>query len=97
MLAKPKLAGPLAALLAASALLFSACSSSHPRDINYGTDADLDFVPPDGGTGSSIDTDNTSGAIDGSLGSEAGAFDASASNESNDAGDQVDVSLGTNN
>jgi hypothetical protein len=91
MLAKPKLAGPLAALLAASALLFSACSSSHPRDINYGTDAGLDFVPPDGGASPSIDT---SGTIDGSVGSEAGASNAPASN---DSGDQVDVSIDTNN
>ena len=94
MLAKPKLAGPFAALLAASALLFSACSSSHPRDIHWGTDAGLDFVPPDGGASPSIDT---SGTIDGSGGSEAGASNASASSVSNDGGDQVDVSIDTNN
>jgi hypothetical protein len=81
MLAKPKLAGPLAALLAASALIFSACSSSHPRDIHYGTDAGLDFVPLDG----AIDTTS---AIDGSGGSEAGASD--------DGGVPVDVSIDTN-
>jgi hypothetical protein len=88
MLAKPKLAGPLAVLLAASALIFSACSSSHPRDINYGTDAGLDFVPPDGGTSPSIDT---SSGIDSSVGSESGASAASA-----DGGAPVDVSIDTN-
>jgi hypothetical protein len=91
MLAKPKLAGPFAALLAALALLFSACSSSHPRDINYGTDAGLGFVPLDVGT--SVDTSG----IDGSVGSEAGTSNVSASNASasNDGGAQVDVSIDT--
>jgi hypothetical protein len=86
MLAKPSLAGPLAALLAAAALLFSACSSSHPRDINWGTDAGLDFVPPDAST---IDT-STSG-VDGAIDSE-----SATSSVSNDGGSQVDVSIDTN-
>jgi len=88
MLAKPKLAGPLAAFLAASALIFSACSSSHPRDIYYGTDAGLGFVPPD--VGASIDT---SSGIDGSVGSESGASEAAASDA---GGSPVDLSIDTN-
>jgi hypothetical protein len=94
MLAKPKLGGPLAASLAASALLFSACSSSHPRDINYGTDAGVGFVPVD--VGPSLDT---SSALDGSAGSESGASESAASAASaasNDGGDQADVSIDTN-
>jgi hypothetical protein len=47
MLLRPKLAGLCAALAISAALLFSGCSSSHPRDIHYGTDADLFWVPPD--------------------------------------------------
>jgi hypothetical protein len=44
---RPKLAGPFAALVASATLLLSGCSSSSPRDINYGTDVGLFYVPPD--------------------------------------------------
>lgn len=83
MLVEPKLAGRAACVLIASALLFSACSSKNPRDINYGTDAGADFVPPDASDNSS---DSSSGTIDGALDTEG----------SSDGGDQVDFSLDTN-
>ena len=47
MLTRPKFAGLLAALVASAALLLSGCSSKSPRDINYGTDVGLGYVPPD--------------------------------------------------
>jgi hypothetical protein len=39
----------LLTLAVAAGLLLPACSSSGPRDMNYGTDAGLGFVPPDVG------------------------------------------------
>jgi hypothetical protein len=47
MLLRPKLAGLFIALMASGTLLLSGCSSSSPRDLHYGTDADLFWVPPD--------------------------------------------------
>jgi hypothetical protein len=44
---RPKLAGLFAVLVASATLLLSGCSSSSPRDINYGTDVGLGYVPPD--------------------------------------------------
>jgi len=44
---RPKLTGLFAALVASATLLLSGCSSSSPRDINYGTDVGLFYVPPD--------------------------------------------------
>ncbi len=47
MLVRSKLAGPVAALAFGAALFLSGCSSSKPRDLQYGTDADLFYVPQD--------------------------------------------------
>jgi len=47
MLPRPKLAGLFPALVASAALLLWGCSSSSPRDLNYGTDVGLGYVPPD--------------------------------------------------
>jgi hypothetical protein len=47
MLLRPKLAGLFSALVASATLLLWGCSSSSPRDINYGTDVGVGFVPPD--------------------------------------------------
>jgi hypothetical protein len=44
-LLSPRVLVPSLAATAASLLL--ACSSSQSRDVNYGTDAGLGFVPPD--------------------------------------------------
>ncbi|HEX7507563.1 MAG TPA: hypothetical protein VF550_12370 [Polyangia bacterium] len=43
----PNLAGLFAALVVSATLLLSGCSSSSPRDVNYGTDVGLFYVPPD--------------------------------------------------
>ena len=46
MYLRPKLAGLFAALVTSTALFLSGCSSSQPRDINYGTDVGVGYVPP---------------------------------------------------
>jgi hypothetical protein len=47
MLLRPMLASALLTLVAVASLLLAGCSSSGPRDINYGTDVALGYVPPD--------------------------------------------------
>jgi hypothetical protein len=56
---------------AAAALMLLGCSSSQPRDINYGTDVGLDFTPPDGGSLKDGLAQESGGSVDGSL-NEAG-------------------------
>jgi len=58
MYLRPKLASLVAALLTSAALFLSGCSSSQPRDINYGTDVGVGYVPP-------VVTPTDGGAIDG--------------------------------
>jgi hypothetical protein len=78
MLLRPKLAGLFAALVVSAALLFPGCSSSHPRDLHWGTDADLFYVPPDAPP-AAVDSAN---AADGGM-----AVDASMD------GDDIDASI----
>jgi hypothetical protein len=83
MLLRPKLTGLLAALVASASLLLLGCSSSSPRDINYGTDVGLGFVPSDGGPTTTVDA-----GIDGG-----GSVDSSAAVDawiSVDSADTVD-------
>jgi hypothetical protein len=47
MLIRERLTTSVAAMAVAMCGLASACSSSNPRDINYGTDVAANFVPPD--------------------------------------------------
>jgi hypothetical protein len=47
MLVRERLAISAAALALALGGLLSGCSSDNPRDINYGTDVAINFVPPD--------------------------------------------------
>jgi hypothetical protein len=70
----------------AMALVLAACSSNHPRDIQYGTDADVDFTPPDvspaiDGTGedsgNSVDADQDEAMVDGSQDAASAAPNAS--------------------
>jgi hypothetical protein len=72
MLFRPKLACSLATLLACGSLILSGCSSKQPRDINYGTDVGVGYVPPD----SSSSTTSEAGSSEAGT-SEAGASDAS--------------------
>ena len=68
MYVRPKLAGLVAALVTSAALFLSGCSSSQPRDINYGTDVGVGYVPPvvTPTDGASIDGTGIDGAgIDG--------------------------------
>jgi hypothetical protein len=83
MLLRPKLAGLSAILMIGAALLFSGCSSSQARDINYGTDVGLGYVPSDAApqttsydaaTEAGIAVDST-GAIDSTNG---GVLDAAS-------------------
>jgi hypothetical protein len=81
MLLRPKLTGLFAALVASASLLLLGCSSSSPRDINYGTDVGVGFVPADSGTTTTVDA-----GIDGG-----GSVDSSADAWiSTDSADTVD-------
>jgi hypothetical protein len=68
MLVPPKLAGTLTTLVAGAALFLTGCSSSSPRDMNYGTDVGLAYVPTD------VAVTTTDGGTDG--GTEFTAKDA---------------------
>ncbi len=95
MLPRPKSAVRLAVFFALAALPLLGCSSSQPRDINYGTDAGLGYIPPDGGgtssTGDAVQID--SGSVDsGNRADAAGdaAIDA-ASDVGGDLGTDVEA------
>jgi hypothetical protein len=99
MLLRPKLAGLLVTFMASAALLFSGCSSSQPRDINYGTDVGLGYVPA---SATSTATEAGASEAGGSAvsGSADGADDAGISvdsvadvNAAADAGVSVDASI----
>jgi hypothetical protein len=75
-----KVAGPLATLVAGALLLLPGCSSNQPRDINYGTDVGLGYVPPDGSTAGTGEA--------GTDGGDALSFDSSLT-------DGSDVSMGS--
>jgi len=89
MLTRPKLAGLCIALVTSAALLLSGCSSSSPRDINYGTDVGVGYVPPDVAPtttayDAAIDTEitvDTANAVDGGVIVDA-AIDASIDGDS---------------
>jgi hypothetical protein len=87
MLLRPKLAGLLVTFMASAALLFSGCSSSQPRDLNYGTDVGLGYVPPDvAPTATEAGTSEAGrSAESGSADEAGGTFDGAA-----DAGISVD-------
>ena len=77
MYLRPKLAGLFAALVTSTALFLSGCSSSQPRDINYGTDVGVGYVPPvvtptDGAAidGAGIDGAGIDAAIDAGISSD---------------------------
>jgi hypothetical protein len=77
MLVSPKLAGALTTLVAGAAMFLTGCSSSSPRDMNYGTDVGAGYIPWDGSTTSdedsadstkeSADSIDSSGDIDGGV------------------------------
>ena len=76
---RPKLAGLFAPLVASATLLLSGCSSSSPRDINYGTDVGLFYVPPD--VPPAVDTQtayDSAKAIDGGALVDGGELDGMA-------------------
>ena len=77
MLVPPKLAGTLTTRAAGAALFLTGCSSSSPRDMNYGTDVGLGYEPPDAG--------NT--AIDGGIG---GGIDGGTNSTAKDAASDLD-------
>jgi hypothetical protein len=64
MLVRPKLAGPFVALVFGVVLFFSGCSSRKPRDLQYGTDADLFYVPPDAPPATDAGTIDAESAVD---------------------------------
>lgn len=55
MLLRQRLAIGVAALATAAWPMLPGCSSSNPRDINYGTDVGVGFVPPDSSVGDDAD------------------------------------------
>jgi len=84
MLLRPKLAGLFAALVTSAALFFTGCSSSQPRDLNYGTDVGLGYVPPDVGP-----TVTEAGAGEAGGSAESGSA-VEAGETANDAASSVD-------
>jgi hypothetical protein len=57
-------ANRLAAFATFAAMQLSACSSSHPRDVNYGTDVGLYYVPGSNDTLATDAANPNSGAVD---------------------------------
>lgn len=55
MLVRERLAISVAVLATIGLWVLPGCSSSNPRDINYGTDVALDFVPPDAGPDATVE------------------------------------------
>ena len=73
---RPQLAGLFAVLVAGATISLSGCSSSSPRDVNWGTDVALFYVPPD--VPPAADTQNahdSADAIDGGAVVDGGAVD----------------------
>ena len=86
MYVRPKLAGLVAALVTSATLFLSGCSSSQPRDINYGTDVGVGYVPPDVAS-----TSPDSATID--AGNSADSTDAMDVGTSFDSVDDVQVAV----
>jgi hypothetical protein len=98
MLLRPKLAGLFAALVTSAALLVSGCSSSQPRDLNWGTDVGLGFVPPDvAPTATEAGATEAGGNVESGSAIETGgnsdAADAASAEISADSADDVDAVL----
>jgi hypothetical protein len=87
MLLRPKLTTRVAVVFALAALPLLGCSSSQPRDINYGTDAGLGFVPPEGGT--------TNSAPDGVQVDTASADTMNGADAAGDSKDSLDGNIGS--
>ncbi len=87
MLVRPKLAGPVSALVFGAALFFSGCSSSKPRDLHYGTDADLFYVPPDAPPATDAEAIDAESALD--------SENALDSDQAVDGGVVLDASIDT--
>ena len=49
MFPRPRIASALFTLVAVASFLLAGCGSSGPRDMNYGTDVALGYIPPDSG------------------------------------------------
>lgn len=92
MLTRPKFAGLCIALVTGATLLLSGCSSKSPRDINYGTDVGLGFVPPDAGTTPTSEAGASEAGASEAAASEAGASEAAVAPQ--DAADSADVGDG---
>jgi hypothetical protein len=73
MLVREKLAISVAVLAAALLWVVPGCSTNNPRDINYGTDVGLDFIPPD--SGATVDGGATAEESDNSV--DGGGVDVS--------------------
>lgn len=78
MLVRERLAISVAVLAAAVLPVLPGCSSSNPRDVNYGTDVGLDFVPPD----AAPMNDGTTEVEESGYSVDAGVEDATASQDS---------------
>ncbi len=65
-----------------------ACSSTPPRDINYGTDVGADFTPPDVGAPKDVQVEESGNSVD--SGGDEVALDASPDAAASD----LDSSIG---
>ena len=89
MLTRPRLTIGILSLAASAAMLLSGCSSSSPRDIHYGTDVGLDYVPPDAGPASYETASEATGEANST---EAGP-ESSSTTAAVDGGTSLDTSL----
>jgi hypothetical protein len=76
MLTRPKFAGLFIALVTGAALLLAGCSSSSPRDMSWGTDVAVGYVPPDAGATTTVDAGASEAAASEAAASEAAASEA---------------------
>lgn len=91
-----KLAGLFAALVASATLLLSGCSSSSPRDINYGTDVGLFYVPSNvPPTADAQITSDSADVIDGGALVDGGVVDGVVDRVSDGVSDTVVVDAST--
>jgi hypothetical protein len=85
MLVRERLAISVAFLATIGLWVLPGCSTSNPRDVNYGTDVALDFVPPDAGPDATVEEAGNS--VDG--GEVTGEVSGQAPDETSDEADEV--------
>jgi hypothetical protein len=86
---RERLASSTAILATAALMMLPGCSPNQPRDLQWGTDADVGFVPPDTAVGDDADAtvEESGNSADGSSG------DVSVDESLDEAGYDLDASI----